>query len=215
MRAKVAVKKILTKCSALPRELAQLLEVTATVTHGLLGDLVEAKARVLWRGGQLWGEQRPESRGRKEKRAESRGQITESREQRARDYLFLIGELHLNDLPALIRGGEVEEEGTGQTPQDGEVDVERTVGGSKDSNRSLIGGGEAVPQAHELTFHRAGRFVVGAAPFPEKQVDLIQEDDGGRTLPGEGEEGAHKLLALPEPLVLEGGLANVNEGRTC
>jgi hypothetical protein len=33
--------------------------------------------------------------------------------------------------------------------------------------------------------------VVRAAPFPEKQVDFVQKDDGGRTLPGEGEESAN------------------------
>ena len=47
----------------------------------------------------------------------------------------------------------------------------------------------------------------------EQRVDLVDEDDAGGQLGGEGEEGAHEAHAVAQPLGGEGGWRDGQEGR--
>jgi hypothetical protein len=96
---------------------------------------------------------------------------------------------HLQDLASLRLVGEANLAGARQAPQNRLVNVFRAVAGAHDDNFGIAPRGKSVPERHKLRFDHRRRLVVCRAALPEERVELVNEDDGGLQLLGQGEDG--------------------------
>mmetsp|Transcript_44972 Transcript_44972/g.95689 ORF Transcript_44972/g.95689 Transcript_44972/m.95689 type:complete len:326 (-) Transcript_44972:14-991(-) len=72
---------------------------------------------------------------------------------------------------------------------------------------------QPVPQRQELALHAVHRRALRAVPLAQEGVHLVDEYDAGGQLPRQLERRRYQLVALPEPLVHDGGELDVDEGR--
>ena len=110
-------------------------------------------------------------------------------------------EVDLQDGFAVLLNGEVDEEAAGQSAEGGFVEIEGAVGGDHDEGGELR---HAVPFAEELVDQFAVAGAVGAAGAgAEDGVGFVDEDDAGRELFGEGEDGPDVLFAFADVHVVD------------
>mmetsp|Transcript_20569 Transcript_20569/g.48316 ORF Transcript_20569/g.48316 Transcript_20569/m.48316 type:complete len:362 (+) Transcript_20569:563-1648(+) len=129
---------------------------------------------------------------------------------------FLEDERH--DLVASLSVRQVDFEHSREPPQDGIVDVPRSIGGPQHHDRSVglvavPGRGDSVPEGQEFGLDGVPGAVFRSVPGVQKGVQLVYKDDGRGQLVGEAENGVDEFVGFPEPLAHDLGELDGQERR--